>query len=86
MEADQRGLNEPRFEGHSRSLAVWIEFPCHSQRLQCRCDAPGRHNCSDDDARNAMVGAGSFRDLLNHGQGSAGCGAVAFKAAFGLTP
>jgi hypothetical protein len=40
-EACQRGLDKPGFEGHPCGLAVGIEFPCHSQRLQCRCDAPG---------------------------------------------
>jgi hypothetical protein len=42
-EAGQRGLDEPRFEGHACSLAVEIEFPSNSQRLKRRCDAPGRH-------------------------------------------
>ena len=50
IEAGQRGLDEPRFEGHPCGLAVGIKFPGHSQRHQCRCDAPGCHNYADDDA------------------------------------
>jgi hypothetical protein len=78
-EAGQRGLDEPRFEAHPCGLAVGIKFLGHSQRAECRCDAPGYHNCADDDAGKAPVCAGSFRDLLNHGQSCASCGAIAFK-------
>jgi hypothetical protein len=81
-ETGQCGLDEPRFEGDPCGLAVGIKFLGHSQRLQCRCDAPGYHNCADDDAGKALVCAGSFRDLLDHGQGCTGCGAVAFDPAF----
>jgi hypothetical protein len=79
----QRGLDEPRFEGHPCSLAVVIEFPGHPQRFKRRCDAPGRHKCADADAGKALVRAGAVLGLLDHGDGRAGCGAMAFKAEFG---
>ena len=82
IEAGQRGLDEPRFEGHPCGLAIGIKFLGHSQRRQGRCDAPGCHTCADDDAGKALVCAGSFRDLLDHGQSCAGCGAITFKPAF----
>jgi hypothetical protein len=37
----------------------------------------------DDDAGKALVCAGSFRDLLDHGQSCAGCGDITFEPAFG---
>ena len=78
----QRGLDEPRFEDHSCSLAIGIEFPGHSQRLQCRCDAPGRHTHQHDGADPRLACALPFPGLLDHSQGFTGCGAVAFKPAF----
>jgi hypothetical protein len=47
-EACQRRLDKPRFESHSCSLAVRIEFLGHPQGLQCRCDVPGRYYYPDD--------------------------------------
>ena len=44
IEASQRGLDQPRLEGNLCRLAVGIEFPGHSQRLQRRCDAAGLHD------------------------------------------
>src|SRR2546421_3968340 len=81
-ETGQCGLDEPRLEGHPCGLAIGIKFLGHSQRAECRCDAPGHHNCADDDAGIALVCAGSFRDLLDYGQSCAGCGAITFKSAF----
>jgi hypothetical protein len=55
VEVGQRGLDQPRFEDHPCCLAVGIEFLGHSQRRQCRCDAPGCLNHADDDADRAVV-------------------------------
>jgi hypothetical protein len=82
-EAGQRGLDKPRFEGHPCSLAVRIEFPGHSQRLQRRCDAPGGHTHQHDGADPAWACALPFSGLLNHGQGFTGRGAVAFNGPSG---
>jgi hypothetical protein len=43
----QRGLNEPRFEDHPCGFVVRIEFPGHSQWLQCTRDAPGCDSYQD---------------------------------------
>jgi hypothetical protein len=56
-EACQRGLDEPRFEGHPCGLAVGIEFLGDSQRLNRRCGASGVQNCPDDDDGRGMVRA-----------------------------
>src|ERR1700726_3864510 len=49
-EASQRGLDQPRIEGNLCRLAVGIEFPGHSLRLQRRCDAAGLHDFPDNGA------------------------------------
>jgi len=82
IEAGQRGLDEPRFESHPCGLAVGIEFPSHSQRHQCICDAPWCHNHADDAADKAVVCAESLLGLLDHGQSCASRGPITFKSAF----
>jgi hypothetical protein len=77
----QRGLDEPRFEDHSCSLAIGIEFPGHSQRFERGCDAPGRHTCQDDLADPRLCCDLPFVGLLDHSQRFTGCGTVAFKSA-----
>ena len=78
----QRGFDEPRFEGDSRSLATGIEFRGHSQRLQCGCDAPGRHTHHYDGGNMRLACALPFPGLINHSQAFTRCGPVAFERAF----
>jgi hypothetical protein len=67
IEASQGGLNEPWLEGHPCSLAVGIEFPGHSQRLERRCDAPGRHTHMHDGADPGLACALALPGFLDHG-------------------
>jgi hypothetical protein len=81
-EAGQCGLDKPRFERDPCGLAVRIEFRGHAQRLKRRCDAPGGHTHHHDGADPRLAYALPFSGFLDHGQGCAGCSAVAFKPAF----
>ena len=47
-ETGESGLDEPWFKDGPRGRAVRIEYPGHSQRLQCRGDASGSHAFPDD--------------------------------------
>jgi hypothetical protein len=81
-ETGQCGLDEPRFEDHPCSLAIGIEFPRHSQLLDRRCDASGRHTHQHDGADPRLDCTVALPGFLDHSQGCAGCGIVAFQRAF----
>jgi hypothetical protein len=78
-ETGQCGLDEPRFQDDPRGLAVRIEYPGHSQRLQCRCDAAGSYAFPDDvqGADHNLPEPG----FLDYGKRCTGCGSVAFDPA-----
>ena len=59
-----------------------IKFPGHSQQAECRSDAPGYHNCTNDENWNGLVGAAPFPGLFDHGERCTGCRAIAFKSEF----
>jgi hypothetical protein len=80
-ETDQRGLDEPRFQDDPRGRAVRIEYLGHSQRLQCRRDAPGSYTFPDD-VQGTDHTLLPVSGLVNYGEGCTGCGAVAFDPAF----
>jgi hypothetical protein len=75
----QCGLDEPRFEDDPCGFAVRIEHLAHSQRLQCRRDAPGSHAFPDD--VQGTVYTLSVAGFLDDGKGCTGRGSVAFDPA-----
>ena len=81
-ETGQSGLDEPGFEDDPYGLAVAIEFPGHSQRLQRRCDTAGLYKIYGYSAGLGLPSAMPLPGLLDHSQGRTGCGAIAFKPAF----
>ncbi len=74
-ETGQCRLDEPRFQDEPRGLAERIEYPGHSQRLQCSRDAPGSHALQD------YVPGTDYNlpepGFLDYGKGCTGCGSVA---------
>src|SRR6516162_6785462 len=82
IEACQRGLNEPGFEDDPYGLAVAIEFPGHSQRLQRRCDTAGLYKIQGYGPDLGLASAMPLPGLLDQSQGRTGSGAIAFHPAF----
>jgi hypothetical protein len=81
-ETGQCGLDEPGFEDDPYGLAVAIEFPGHSQRLQRRCDTAGLYKIYGYSAGLGLPSAMPLPGLLDHSQGRTGSGAIAFHPAF----
>ncbi len=74
-ETGKRGLDEPWFQDEPRGRAVRIEYPGHSQRLECRGDASGSHAFPDDVQE--TKGNLPEPDVFDEGKRCTGCGSVA---------